>query len=252
MATTDEEGQSIRLMSIHQAKGLEFPIVVLPDLNRRQEQGRGSVVFHSELGPLVRLTKASAVHDPDITDTSDALGWKTYRTLEKVEEDAEALRIFYVATTRARDFLLLSSGDGSDAKPQSIAMRLLDERFDRTNGICRAALPNEWGIPAIRITTLDGSSRSENPRATPQRPDLLEVADTITSAQLESIGSISRRVSGPRFIDLSSLPKLSPRAARFDRLIQTILSDPAALGADAETLGDLAQRQAGASCLRPL
>lgn len=90
MATTDEEGQSIRLMSIHQAKGLEFPIVVLPDLNRRQEQGRGSVVFHSELGPLVRLTKASAVHDPDITDTSDALGWKTYRTLEKVEEDAEA------------------------------------------------------------------------------------------------------------------------------------------------------------------
>ena len=34
-ATTDEEGTSVRLMSIHQAKGLEFPIVVVPDLNRK-------------------------------------------------------------------------------------------------------------------------------------------------------------------------------------------------------------------------
>src|SRR5262249_59656170 len=32
-ATTDEAGTSIRLMSIHQAKGLEFPIVALPDLD---------------------------------------------------------------------------------------------------------------------------------------------------------------------------------------------------------------------------
>ena len=34
-ATTDEDSPTIRLMSIHQAKGLEFPIVVIPDLNRK-------------------------------------------------------------------------------------------------------------------------------------------------------------------------------------------------------------------------
>ena len=59
-ATTDEEGESVRLMSIHQAKGLEFPIVVVPDLNRRDDHGRENVTFHEELGPLVNLGKAAA------------------------------------------------------------------------------------------------------------------------------------------------------------------------------------------------
>ena len=56
-ATTDEEGTSVRLMSIHQAKGLEFPIVVLPDLNRKPSGGMNLVAFHPKLGPLVRLNK---------------------------------------------------------------------------------------------------------------------------------------------------------------------------------------------------
>ena len=41
-ATTDEDGESVRLMSIHQAKGLEFPIVVLPDLNRKRPAAASS------------------------------------------------------------------------------------------------------------------------------------------------------------------------------------------------------------------
>src|SRR5205823_4089205 len=39
-ATNDEEGESLRLMTIHQAKGLEFPIVVLPDLDRKLQGER--------------------------------------------------------------------------------------------------------------------------------------------------------------------------------------------------------------------
>src|SRR5262249_21646912 len=37
-ATTDEHGEAVRLMTIHQAKGLEFPIVVLTDLDRSSPQ----------------------------------------------------------------------------------------------------------------------------------------------------------------------------------------------------------------------
>jgi ATP-dependent helicase/nuclease subunit A len=50
-ATTDEEGTSIRLMSIHQAKGLEFPIVVLPDLNRKPPDHAARSPSTRSLGP---------------------------------------------------------------------------------------------------------------------------------------------------------------------------------------------------------
>ena len=52
-ATTDEQGEIIRLMSIHQAKGLEFPIVVLPDLDRKRPGELKRVAFDPDLGPLV-------------------------------------------------------------------------------------------------------------------------------------------------------------------------------------------------------
>ena len=52
-ATTDEQGEIIRLMSIHQAKGLEFPIVVVPDLDRKRPGELKRVAFDPDLGPLV-------------------------------------------------------------------------------------------------------------------------------------------------------------------------------------------------------
>ena len=115
-ATTDEEGESVRLMSIHQSKGLEFPIVVIPDLNRDSGSNFQGVVFHPELGPLVRPSRdrepdagASEAHDAS-DEQGQSLGWQTYGALEAREEKDEALRLFYVAATRARDALILSAG----------------------------------------------------------------------------------------------------------------------------------------------
>src|SRR4051812_356878 len=149
-ATTDEEGTSVRLMSIHQAKGLEFPIVVLPDLNRRQPGRMNLVAFHPRLGPLVQVSKDGMPAEASAAETADeagpegssqGLGWLTYQSIEQREEDEEGLRLFYVATTRARDTLILSSGDGPGDNPSSPAMRLLAERFDRSTGRCLATLP---------------------------------------------------------------------------------------------------------------
>ncbi len=108
-ATTDEAGKSIRLMSIHQAKGLEFPIVVLPDLNRRPAAQFDSTAFHSLLGPLVRPSRDPADVPPAAlaevsTDSNprQSLGWLTYQTLEQHADEEESLRLFYVATTCKR------------------------------------------------------------------------------------------------------------------------------------------------------
>ncbi len=81
-------------MTIHQAKGLEFPIVVVPDLARGQRGPTSRVAFDSRLGPLVRA----------VTPGRDAgvCGLDIFRLQQEDEEAAEAIRLLYVATTRAR------------------------------------------------------------------------------------------------------------------------------------------------------
>jgi ATP-dependent helicase/nuclease subunit A len=154
-ATTDEEGPIVRLMSIHQAKGLEFPIVVLPDLDRKPGGERANIAFDPRLGPLVRGAEADeaepdaeAADEPEGPGTS--LGWSLYRARERREDEAEALRLLYVATTRARDFLILSAGVAADAKPCSPALKRLAARFDRATGACRARCPRARRPPWSR------------------------------------------------------------------------------------------------------
>ena len=119
-ATTDEEGEIIRLMSIHQAKGLEFPIVVLPDLDRKRPGELKRVAFDPDLGPLVNPVVDPADGRRTATSRTRAAAWagSIYRHRERQDDDAEALRLFYVATTRARDFLILSSATDPATEPR--------------------------------------------------------------------------------------------------------------------------------------
>jgi ATP-dependent helicase/nuclease subunit A len=249
-ATTDEEGPVIRLMTIHQAKGLEFPIVVLPDLDRRPQGRFPLVAFDPELGPIVRPPRDSGPSDDEEDDAAQAsaprsLGLLVHQTLEQREETEEALRLFYVATTRARDHLILSAPLAPEARPKSPALKLLDRRFDRQTGHCRVELPEGVNPPAILVTTtLPSSSASPPPRR--QRPRLLKVARFIASPPRPP-GGVSppvRPMPRPRLIDLDPAGVLPPVAARVDRLIRAILADPR--GLDPAALPEVAARAARA------
>jgi ATP-dependent helicase/nuclease subunit A len=244
-ATTDEEGTSVRLMSIHQAKGLEFPIVVLPDLNRRPQGGKGFVALSPQLGPLVRLKKEPEPgDDAEGGEVGQSLGWLTYRAIEQREDDDEALRLFYVAATRAQDALILSAGLGPGEKPASPAVSLLFERFDRQTVACRAVLPTGWNRPEVHVTLACPPVSSGPAVARPSRPQLLEVAETIEQAVV-SAEPAAPPPSPPRFVDLEAARALGPTLGRLDRLIRATLADPRALETEglARVVADLARRQ---------
>ena len=57
-ATFSEDTRVVRLMTIHQAKGLEFPVVFVPDLGRPTELRTDRVHLDRRLGPLVQLPDA--------------------------------------------------------------------------------------------------------------------------------------------------------------------------------------------------
>ena len=96
--TAPETTAGVRIMTIHQAKGLEFPIVVLPDLNRKPPVSAAETHLHDELGLVVKPLPSR--EDPD-AKAPISLGWSIVTELEKQAEKEEAIRLFYTAVTRA-------------------------------------------------------------------------------------------------------------------------------------------------------
>ena len=97
---TDDD--AVRIMTMHAAKGLEFPIVILLGLDSAARGPSGSgLLFNSRDG-----TTAVAVGSQD--DGLRTPGYSDLADLEKQHAIAENVRLAYVGATRARDHLLVS------------------------------------------------------------------------------------------------------------------------------------------------
>ena len=101
--STAASASGVRIMSVHRSKGLEFPVVVLADLNRtfsRQDMNQ-PVLVHPQLGAgAERVDRARHIRYDTISKSALAL------TMER-ESKAEEMRILYVALTRAKEKLIL-------------------------------------------------------------------------------------------------------------------------------------------------
>jgi len=124
-AEVDAAG-GVALMTIHGAKGLEFPYVILPDLANK---GTNTTMKDLQNGHLlVGEGMFSALADPAFGALAEAVseeGEKTIHHLMKelfapAEERAERLRLAYVAATRARDHLLLTSAVKTKSKSEAL------------------------------------------------------------------------------------------------------------------------------------
>jgi len=104
--TREEESDVVKLLTIHKAKGLEWPVVVVPDISREPRLHSGeSFLTHPELGTVLKgEDSAGETHWP-------AVG-QILRAEEEDKEIAEHRRLLYVAVTRARDHLILSGSLG--------------------------------------------------------------------------------------------------------------------------------------------
>lgn len=131
-STKDDSGY-VRIMNLHKAKGLEAPVVILAtsstdtnlDIDNFSKQGKdGKEVF------LKLKNGYQVVGFPS--------GWDEMENEAKIQDDAENLRLQYVATTRAENVLLISEYEKNhwmsyfkDYLPRTLGQDFFNEQAQR-------------------------------------------------------------------------------------------------------------------------
>ncbi|SES68368.1 UvrD-helicase domain-containing protein [Anaerobranca gottschalkii] len=96
------EGNMVTIMTVHGSKGLEFPVVFLPGLNQKGQSDSTRIKYDEE--HLLVLKYRDKDEEENYTPCFKVVSKK--ETLADIEESK---RLFYVALTRARDYLVMTS-----------------------------------------------------------------------------------------------------------------------------------------------
>jgi ATP-dependent helicase/nuclease subunit A len=106
---------AVRLLTIHSAKGLEAPVVVMPDIHVGEHQEERNDVL------LGWLPQQAAPQHFSLVGRMSHLGGSRQRwlDLDREQRTQEDWNLLYVAMTRARQLLIVSGVDGARAVPGS-------------------------------------------------------------------------------------------------------------------------------------
>jgi len=133
-ARVGENEDTVRIMSIHKSKGLEFPVVFLAGAGKpfNRQDSRGKILIDEELGI------ATDYFDVDMKVKAPTLKKQVLSRRSDLESMGEELRVLYVAMTRAREKLIVTAGD------KHLATRLGKWGQEPVGVHAEAGLPFTW------------------------------------------------------------------------------------------------------------
>ena len=143
----DEHADTVRVMTIHKSKGLEFPIVIVAGMGKRfnMQDARSAVALHAGMGVgLDAIDLGLRTKNPSIVK-------KVIQKEEVLESLGEELRVLYVALTRAKEKLIIT---GTLPRPEE---KLEESRMlQRSNQkelsfgeLSHAGTYWDWILPAV-------------------------------------------------------------------------------------------------------
>lgn len=137
---------AVTIRSIHNAKGLEWPVVILPTLGKglNTDSLNGDVLLDREVGIGMK-----AVDLPRLVKYP-SLAYAVIRDRLRRQMIAEELRILYVAMTRAREHLILiATGKGKEDLMDNMVQRYAHHAGPLpAQEIIQAGSPFKWIVPA--------------------------------------------------------------------------------------------------------
>ena len=126
-APIEEDSDSVKIMTVHAAKGKEYSVVILPCLNRRGQYAREPFI-EEKLG--IGFSPLIPSQDYDQSSPEIVLLMKNS---ENAKDAAEKKRLLYVATTRVKNHLILSGTLNEKGKAEN-TLKMLFELLDINEG----------------------------------------------------------------------------------------------------------------------
>ncbi len=151
-ALSEETLDAVRILTIHKAKGLEFPVVILPGLHQgSRNPAQSPVVHHDWSSRCYGLTLGRRMN----------FGALPVEAKMAAREEAEQRRLLYVGMTRARDLLVFSGGLTAKPARDSVLSLLQDTIGEESASQSSSTIEIGTGrMTRVIITTSVASRRS--------------------------------------------------------------------------------------------
>ena len=113
-----ENADVVKLLTIHKSKGLQFPVVIIPEMSTGNVPNRSNILFDKNIGIGLKLDSGRALYDTIKKDIDN-----------KDKEERE--RVLYVAMTRAEKMLILGN-QGKNQGFKNLIKDIIDPEQCRT------------------------------------------------------------------------------------------------------------------------
>ena len=230
----DQAADAVRLMTIHQAKGLEFPVVIIPDLQRLSRVATDTWVLldrHQGLTLKVPDGRGNLVAGCTFANFEKRHAWR---------EQFESMRLLYVAASRAEDRLILSGVtaelaalNGSNDSWLKWIWQALELRDRSTSGVIELAPDGEL---QLTINLAEEPLEEVAPETADETQSSIQSADSLFDAFPlirpfgAQTGDAIHRFSVTQLINY----RRCPRQYYFDRVLQLPSRDEMAVWNDAD------------------
>ncbi len=237
---SETDDNAVRITTIHAAKGREFPIVILSGTYGRPRGMTANLVWPASGGFGVRFTNSL------LTKT-----FAEHRTREEQMEEAERVRLLYVALTRARDHLVVSAHRMERPENSTAKMTMADLVVQHAGELPDiewqpGTLPAEEAADSPLMSYADWEAERESSLTAAQRPLAISgsaIGQIASGATLHSASPDPKDIPDDDGDDRQTPRRTGRGGTQIGRAVHGVLQT-VDLGADAESLEEMVHTQA--------